>query len=83
MPIYVYECKACLKEFKVSHGMNEELEACKFCSSADIARKPMFFSNLSREGIQREKKVGETTKEFIENARDDLRAQKKELDKKR
>ena len=63
--------------------MGDWLEECESCSSTDIVRKPPLFSSRSTGKVEQEKKVGEVTKEFIENARDDLKTQKKELDKKR
>tara|TARA_R110000824_G_scaffold1178_10_gene6370 strand:+ start:3561 stop:3698 length:138 start_codon:yes stop_codon:yes gene_type:complete len=44
---------------------------------------PTAFTNLAKETPARKKIVGETTTEFIENSRADLRAHKQELEKKR
>ena len=52
------------------------------CASANIGRKPSEFSFSS--GKQEEKKkVGDLTNEFIENSKQDLKNQKKELDSSR
>ena len=83
MPIYVYECADCYETFKVRHGMSETCEECDACASPHIARIPATFTNLAKDTPHRKKAVGETTTEFIENSRADLRAQKQELEKKR
>ena len=82
MPIYVYQCGDCLGEWKENHLMSETIEECPWCASANIGRKPSEFSFSS--GKQEEKKkVGDLTKEFIENSKQDLKNQKKELDSSR
>ena len=83
MPTYVYECADCYETFKVRHGMSEVHELCDACASPHITRIPTAFTNLTKDTPQRKKAVGETTTEFIENSRADLRAQKQELEKKR
>jgi hypothetical protein len=83
VPIYIYKCDDCLEEFKVSHGMSENWENCNICESVNIARKPLSFTNLSKVTNKPSKKVGELTKEFIEDAKKDLKEQLQELNKKR
>ncbi len=82
MPIYVYQCGDCLGEWKESHLMSEVIEECPWCSSRNIGRKPSDFSYNSKKQEQT-KKIGDLTREFIENSKDDLKNQKKELDKDR
>ena len=82
MPIYVYQCLDCLGEWKESHLMSESIEECHWCMSHNIRRKP---SNFSYTGKKQDKvkKVGDLTHEFIENSKEDLKNQKKELDSSR
>ena len=61
----------------------ETHESCDACNSPHITRVPATFTNLAKDTPVRKKAVGETTTEFIENSRADLRAQKQELEKKR
>jgi len=82
MPIYVYECLDCETHFTASHGMKESQATCKSCEGTDIRRVPTSFTNLSKR-IEKVKKVGEVTKEFIEENREELNKQKQELDNKR
>lgn len=82
MPIYVYQCGDCLGEWKENHLMSETIEECTWCGSKNIGRKP---TNFSYDGNKqtKKKKTGDLTKEFIENSKEDLKNQKKELDSSR
>jgi hypothetical protein len=62
--------------------MCETVESCTWCDSKNVCRKPSNFS-FNTKSTERDKKVGDLTKEFIENSKDDLKNQKKELDKDR
>ena len=82
MPIYVYQCTDCLGEWKESHGMTEDAESCAWCDSQNIHRVPSNFVNLSKK-LDVKRKVGDLTNEFIEESKESLQNQKKELDNKR
>ena len=82
MPIYLYDCLGCKISFTIRHGMNETCEECPTCGADSVERIPTNFTNRSK-SIARSKKVGDTTKDFIENARQDLKTQKEELDEQR
>ena len=82
MPIYVYQCGDCLGEWKENHLMSESIEDCPWCDSKNIARKPSDFTFNSK-NQEKQKKVGDLTREFIENSKEDLKNQKKGLDKNR
>ena len=82
MPIYLYECATCKEVFKVRHGMSETCECCTLCGSNTIERKVSTFTNLSKQK-HAAAKVGDVTKEFIENSKDDLKTQIEELKEKR
>ncbi len=62
--------------------MSETCECCTLCGSNTVERKPVSFMNLSKQKTVTTK-VGDITKEFIENSKDDLKAQIEELGKKR
>ena len=82
MPIYIYECLDCEDQFKVSHGMTEDHEKCDSCESNDIRRVPTLFTNLAKKRTIKSR-TGDLTKEFIENAKEEFRQEKKELDENR
>jgi hypothetical protein len=62
--------------------MSESIEDCPWCDSKNIARKPSDFTFNSKKQ-EKQKKVGDLTREFIENSKEDLKNQKKGLDKNR
>ena len=82
MPIYVYQCGDCLGEWKENHLMSESIDDCPWCDSKNISRKPTDFT-LNSKKQEKQKKVGDLTREFIENSKEDLKNQKKGLDKSR
>ena len=61
--------------------MSETIEECPWCSSKNIGRKPTNFSYNNKQ--EKKKKIGDLTKEFIENSKQDLKNEKKELDNSR
>jgi len=62
--------------------MGERCEECPTCGFEDVIRIPTNFTNLSKP-LEKNKKVGDTTKEFIEDAKHELQQHKKELGEKR
>jgi len=82
VPIYVYKCVECKESFNVRHGMSEVCESCTLCGASDPVRVPSSFANLSKETTFKNK-VGDITKEFIENSKEDLKSYQKELNDKR
>tara|TARA_R100001082_G_C4294744_1_gene129753 strand:+ start:421 stop:678 length:258 start_codon:yes stop_codon:yes gene_type:complete len=82
MPIYVYECGDCKTDFKVSHGMTETHDECNVCGSTNLRRVPSMFVNLSKRSDKKQK-VGTLTKDFITDAKEDLKEQMKSMEKER
>lgn len=62
--------------------MGETIEECPWCSSRNVGRKPSEFS-YKKKKQEATKKVGNLTEEFIENSKEDLKNQRKELDSSR
>ena len=71
--------RSCEEEFRVSHSMTENKKFVKCVKVlALLTRVPSIFSNLK---IERKQKVGNLVKEFIEESKEDLKEQKKDLRK--
>ena len=82
MPIYIYGCDQCGREFTFSHSMTETIEDCEVCEvSGSLTRRPSMFSNIKTKP-QRKPKIGDCVKSFIEEAKEDLHQQKDNLRKK-
>ena len=82
MPRYQYRCSDCGATFEVTHSIKERLEDCNSCDTLGaLKRVPgsfITFSNHEKEN----KKIGDTVESAIEEAKEELEAQKRELDKK-
>lgn len=77
MPKYVYRCKECEKVFEKAHSMSERLTDCEFCNSIEsllkVPTSPLFqYKNDD---------AGKVVKEYIENAKEQLLAEKESLKK--
>jgi len=82
MPIYSYQCDSCFEEWTARHEMSETVEECVQCASDKVVRIPSFVSSDPKPtGVKT--RVGDLTKEFIENSRKDLKTQKSDLGKTR
>ena len=81
MPKYAYECKECEYAFEVFHGMFIKLRNCDSCSTdGSLVRVPsMTYSTKSK--VTSEKKTGELVKEFIHDAKQEVKEEKKKMKK--
>jgi hypothetical protein len=79
MPRYAYRCENCKETFEITHGMFFEQEQCIKCKSSGFLTKlPNFTIKKASEDTQ-EKRVGSVVDEFIQDAKQDLKKQKKKL----
>jgi putative FmdB family regulatory protein len=76
MPRYAYRCKSCVREFEVFHGMSEKLENCEECSG-HLFRIPSTTFTTMKTGAKN--KTGQVVKEFIEDAREEIQAEKEKM----
>ena len=78
MPRYIYECEACNGEFEISHGMFHEQRECILCKRlGTITKKPSF--RIKKQLSEAPSRVGKVVDEFIEDAKKELKKQKKDL----
>lgn len=52
---------------------------CKYCEGKTIDKVPSTFIKIAKEAREKDKKVGEVTKEYIEAAREDLKNMRGDL----
>ncbi len=82
MPRYTYRCTECEELSTILHLSSELEKECPKCSAASGLVK--ILSNFTTSPRHHNKlKVGDTTEEFIKEARHELQQQKKEFDKDR
>ena len=74
MPRYDYKCSECLSIFTVRHSIKELIDECKECGSKDVVEKiPASFLTIKK------KKAGKIVKNHIEEAKQELKQEKKNL----
>ena len=80
MPKYVCECKECGFVKEVVHSMQEKLKDCEECDTIEaLMRIPSFTLSLKKDSNTT---AGGRVKEFIEDAREELRSERRELKRK-
>ncbi len=77
MPKYTYRCNTCEKTWDVWHSMSELITDCE-CGSTFVFRVPSTFTTLVMDDRGRDRKVGEATKEGIEENREVLKQMKEQ-----
>ena len=78
MPRYIYRCDNCKSTFEISHGMFFEQERCIKCNSVGGLTKIPDFS-LKIKKPEQKQKPGKIVDQFIEDAKKDLKNQKKDI----
>ena len=79
MPRYCYRCDNCKETFEVSHGMFFEQERCIKCQSIGHLTKVPDFTIKKAHQSTTQKPAGAIVDEFIEDAKKDLKKQRKDL----
>lgn len=79
MPKYTYKCKECKNCFDIVHGMLVKLKDCDACNTiGTLFRVPsVSYSMINKE--DKGPKTGAVVKEFIEDAKQDLKKEKAEM----
>ena len=84
MPKYRYRCQSCNYMFEIVHSIVERLADCNTCEVSGSLQREQFTPTVN---INRsvDKPDGSTVRErvegFIEQSRDDLREQKREVER--
>ena len=83
MPRYEYHCGNCELDSTIQHLSSETVEECPECHYEGALCKKISNFRTSPDSKWVKKKIGETTEQFIKNAREELKQQKDDLDDKR
>lgn len=81
MPKYYYSCQECEHSFRAYHSPKESLKNCPKCSKKDCLKKQInkvFI--LSKDEQETNTKVGEITKQAIEENREILKMNKRKAE---
>jgi putative FmdB family regulatory protein len=81
MPKYVYKCKECEFVKEVVHSMQEKLKDCQECDKiGTLMRVPSFSLAISKQ--DEAVSSGTRVKDFIEEARNELKEERQSLQRK-
>lgn len=84
MPEYTYRCSACEIVYERRHSIKEKLTDCEECQAPNtlvrIPSIPLVLKKDTNSG--KIGKPGKVVKDFISNAKEDLKKEKEELTKK-
>ena len=80
MPKYIYQCDKCDKIFEVVHSIENKLEDCEECKGylIRIPSSTFIFNSEQKRGFTN-RKVGDLTKDHIEESRRELRKEQERL----
>ena len=81
MPKYIYKCSECDFVKEVVHSMQEKLKDCEECGTIDVLRRIPSFS-LSLGASSNSESTGDRVKDFIEEARGELKEERANLKRK-
>jgi len=65
-----------VREFEVFHGMSERVESCDECSGTLFRVPSTTFTTMKADA---KNKTGQVVKEFIEDAREEIEAEKEKM----
>ena len=80
MPRYVYKCDNCTVSFQIVHSIKERLTDCEEGGvEGGLKRIPSMPVVLTKKENNQKIKTGTLVKEYIEDAKEDLKQEKEEL----
>lgn len=80
MPFYDYRCEDCNKEFCILHSMSEQCSECGYCLSENVVKiVSQVESRIDNSKFK--KKVGDLVVSHIEEAKEMVANQKKDMKK--
>ena len=84
MPRYAYRCVGCMSQFTAFHGFNDATK-CPQCGSSLCERIPSVGFSVSgfAQEHKNKTKTGEKVEKFIEDSKEELKQQRKDLEDKR
>ena len=81
MPKYVYHCSSCNETYEIIHGMNDDHDVCEICKErGTLSKVPGLIGSFRF--VEKEVKPGKIVKEYIADAKKELKQEKKALKRK-
>jgi len=83
MPNYQYECKECNKQWSKYHDYDETPLECPFCKQNNFKKIYNYTTTINKltevMDYKNNNKVGQKTRDFIEESRKELQEQKEQM----
>ena len=80
MPRYTYKCEECGVTFQKAHSIKEKLSDCEECNTEGVLKRiPSIPLILTKNQNNEKLKVGSLVKEYIEDAKEELKNDKREM----
>ena len=80
MPRYVYSCEECGVIYQRAHSIKEKLTDCEDCGiEGALKRIPSMPLVLTKKQENQKRQAGTLVKEYIEDAKEDLKEEKRDL----
>ena len=79
MPRYTYRCDVCGESFEISHSISDKLTDCECGEEGSLKRVPSLPFRVSAK--PNKQRAGEVVKEFIEDAKKEIRDVKARMSK--
>ncbi len=77
MPRYTYLCKSCGEEYTMFHGIHEVVDVCIKCGAENnLFKVPSFY--IAKE-VEKDNRVGDLVKKKIEEYKEDLKKEKRDI----
>jgi putative FmdB family regulatory protein len=79
VPKYAYKCKECDHAFEAVHGMFVKLRNCDECATDGSLFRVPSVAYSTKNKAPPEKKTGEIVKDFIRDAKQEVKEEKKKM----
>ncbi len=79
MPLYTYECAICKGAFDTRHSIKEKLDKCELCGESGHLQRIPSMPFVLKKDAGKEAPPGSLVKGFIEEARQELDQEKRNL----
>ena len=79
MPVYIYRCRSCKKEFEAKHSMSFDEQKCISCDSADVFKIPSL--NIEHHRRIHTNRAGRIVDKYIKETKETIKKEKTDLRK--
>jgi len=78
MPLYLYDCTSCDKQFEIRHSYGSKDVICLFCGSTEIKKNLSNVLQVTKKCYNTKEKTGSQVEKAIQEGKQELEAYKKQ-----